>query len=759
MAPQRAGGPVDRLIAQIGSDDDVAFVASVLRTRSVAGRNVLARKATGGTLDDDGLRALGAAARLGHRGEGPSPALPRGIDKAVLAAYAHVLAVQVGRQEDRDAALGIFGLLAAAGHRFTGREVRTYAQLLLFDGQLDRAVAVSQDEEVKDLVRGQIATDRRNPRFAPDTHSEAEWLAAMNASLIADGLAPLALLPDGPTAFDRLTTTATTPGSVRGPLIAIIMSAFNPDAKLITAVRSCVEQTYADWELLIIDDASPAPMDGVLAAAEAMDPRVRVIRKAVNGGTYRARNTALRQTNAEFFTCLDSDDWAHPQRLERGVAPLLADPSLMVTRSMCVRADEDLVLTRPGHHSLILNAPSLMVRMHPAVARVGFFDTVRKAADTEYAVRLEAAFGRRVRDLKKDVLTMARHEAGSLSFGEFLPGWRHEARNAYRQAYGPWHQAIRDGADPFLDPDGPRRFVAPARWQSPVDPRLAQPTHFDVVLLDDFRDGRPGVASSVATLRACLDAGLSVGVLHTEDLWEFAPKESALDPRVLDLVNGGAAERIYYEDTVDVDSVVVPSPSILQFPPWVAGCFTPARVLVASSAPASTGSSPASTLPEPSAGGAAPPPAPSTQTVTDPGRFERAEVERHTVELFGVAATWVAAEELHGERLAGVLAKVARRGKPLAAERDSADSSETAWLTIRTRRPADGEHADALAVRYVAGPAGHTAAVDTARALLEVLEPGVPVTAELAASAARPGVQLIAQNLSGQVVQVPVPPT
>ena len=51
MAPQRAGGPVDRLIAQIGSDDDVAFVASVLRTRSVAGRNVLARKATGGTLD------------------------------------------------------------------------------------------------------------------------------------------------------------------------------------------------------------------------------------------------------------------------------------------------------------------------------------------------------------------------------------------------------------------------------------------------------------------------------------------------------------------------------------------------------------------------------------------------------------------------------------------------------------------------------------------------------------------------------------
>ncbi|CCH74117.1 putative exported hypothetical protein [Nostocoides australiense Ben110] len=43
--------------------------------------------------------------------------------------------------------------------------------------------------------------------------------------------------------------------------------------------------------------------------------------------------------------------------------------------------------------------------------------------------------------------------------------------------------------------------------------------------------------------------------------------------------------------------------------------------------------------------------------------------------------------------------------------------------------------------------------------MLEVLEPGVPVTAELAASAARPGVQLIAQNLSGQVVQVPVPPT
>ena len=46
------------------------------------------------------------------------------------------------------------------------------------------------------------------------------------------------------------------------PLVAVIMSAFNPDHRLITAVRSMMGQTWADWELLIVDDASPAPTPG-----------------------------------------------------------------------------------------------------------------------------------------------------------------------------------------------------------------------------------------------------------------------------------------------------------------------------------------------------------------------------------------------------------------------------------------------------------------------------------------------------------------
>src|SRR5699024_8905370 len=104
------------------------------------------------------------------------------------------------------------------------------------------------------------------------------------------------------------------------------------------------------WEMLIVDDASVEPgAREILRAAETLDPRIRVIRKAVNGGTYRARNTSLLQARGAFMTFLDSDDWAHPQRLEEGVRPMLADPGLPATRSFGARVTESLELTRPGY--------------------------------------------------------------------------------------------------------------------------------------------------------------------------------------------------------------------------------------------------------------------------------------------------------------------------------------------------------------------------------------------------------------------------
>ncbi len=740
--------PVSALVGRLKPDDS-AFAASLLRGRNVAGREVFARRITDGALGAADLQDLAGACAAS---DGGLSGLPR-ADRGGLASYAYLLAVQLGTAPDQWAALGLYRALVKEGVTLKQRDAETYAQLLLAAGRLDDALTAAQAKNVRPTVANMIRADALNPSLRPGS-DPGDWGRALSAALLAPDTVPLALLPSGRTAYDRLTTGAPDrAGTLNGPLIAVVMSAFDPDERLLTAVRSLIDQTWSDWELLIVDDASPAPTPGILEQAEAMDPRVRVIRKAVNGGTYRARNTALRQTGADFFTCLDSDDWAHPQRLEKGIAPLLADPQLMATRSMGVRADEDLVITRPGYHGYLINAPSLLVRMYPAVHRIGLFDTVRKAADTEYAVRLEAAFPVRIETLREDVLTMARLEATSLSYGEFSPGWRHEARSAYRQAYGRWHQAIRDGGDPYLDPEAPRIFPAPARWQRPVDPRLAVPRVLDVVLVADVRTGPPAVAQTAQRARALHAAGLRVGLLHLEDLAAYAPKEAPLDPALLDLIDDATIERVYLEDDLRADVVLIGEPGLLHFPPWTERVFPTGRVVLLD------------------------PPQADPEAGAD---LDRDRIEAAARELFAAEPVWRPAPTDDQALVAVVRGTAdsaedsgpagdsqptrAADGDALIADEDDSDdivpvrphTGAQAWLTIRTRRPGDGEHADSLAIRHTAGDEGEAAAAETARQLLDRLPAGAAATADDVAACAQPGVTAIAQNLSGEVVRLPV---
>ena len=134
----------------------------------------------------------------------------------------------------------------------------------------------------------------------------------------------------------------------------------------------------------------------VLRAAAALDPRVRVIRMVANGGTYVARNAGLDAATGDFVTFQDSDDWSHPLRLERQVAPLLADEAVFSTTSVGMR-----VTAGPGGHPArrarrpgSYNLSSLMIRRASALSRVGYLDPVRKGADAEYVERARAVFGR-----------------------------------------------------------------------------------------------------------------------------------------------------------------------------------------------------------------------------------------------------------------------------------------------------------------------------------------------------------------------------
>src|SRR5690606_30499440 len=273
---------------------------------------------------------------------------------------------------------------------------------------------------------------------------------------------------------------------------------------------------WQNLEIIVVDDASPAGHEEVLEACQRLDPRVRVVRHEINQGTYAARNTAMQVASGDFMTFQDSDDFSHPRRIEWQVRPLLDNDSLIATRSDSIRVDPEIVIANPGSMYIQGNASSLMFRLKDVMDRIGFFDRVRKGADSEYAYRIEAAFGAAVSNIAEKVpLAIVRLEPDSLSRSEFKPGWRHRARSSYREAYAYWHEKISSGEDSAYLPgfDVPRKFPAPRRF---VIDKSALPRTYDVVFVGEWRDHGGPQASMIEEIRALRGMGLRLAIAHLE---------------------------------------------------------------------------------------------------------------------------------------------------------------------------------------------------------------------------------------------------
>lgn len=580
---------------------------SLTRAKSRAGREVLARLAapemTAAELEAGAVGYLGGVS-------GDRAAFAASLQLPAALEYAYVAAAQDIVAADRQVARGLLTAVADVhGEEALGqRDVELLLQLALKARDFSTAERLLSAHEVRGTVRQFASIDALNPWIRPDV-DESVWLARLNDELYGDWLHPVTLVPHGATPFDRLTAGTTRP--VRHERkITVIMSSYNPDPTLLTAVRSVVEQTWQNFELLVVDDASPAPTPGVLEAAERMDPRVRVIRKAVNGGTYRARNTALTQATGDFFTCVDSDDWAHPQRLERSVQPLLSDPSLLATRGFGLRATSDLELSRVGRRGRIVVSSSLMVRTYPVLNRLGFFDPVRKGADNEYALRLEAAFGGYVLDLPEDILTVLLADEDSLSASDFSTDWRHPARAEYSASQRHFHRDIASGrSTAFLDPEAPRRFPAPRLWER--YPQDGEPGGvLDLCVVADWRAACVD-DSTVGLVVDAVEQGSAIGVVHLESVHAMRRRSEPVAPALRELIATCRVERVYLDEGREVDTVVVADPRPFQYPGETTVRLRAHRVYA--------------------------------RRLTEPesrGQYDRVTVGRHLADVFGVAPEW-----------------------------------------------------------------------------------------------------------------------
>jgi glycosyltransferase involved in cell wall biosynthesis/GT2 family glycosyltransferase len=92
------------------------------------------------------------------------------------------------------------------------------------------------------------------------------------------------------------------------PSISVILPVYDGQAYLERAVHSVIDQTFANWELLAVDDCSSDDSPMILDAWAKREPRLRLFRTPENGGQCVARNLALRHARGELLCYLDQDD-------------------------------------------------------------------------------------------------------------------------------------------------------------------------------------------------------------------------------------------------------------------------------------------------------------------------------------------------------------------------------------------------------------------------------------------------------------------
>lgn len=188
------------------------------------------------------------------------------------------------------------------------------------------------------------------------------------------------------------------------PVVSVLMPAYNAGAYIGRAVESVLSQTLEDLELIIVDDNSSDNTWELAQSFAKQDPRVRILRMEENSGPAGATNRGVPLARAPLIAGMDADDIALPNRLERQVAVITAQPEIVVLGcfvSHVNQFDEVLSLSRVGPASvaefqelrrrgetIVLLAGTIMCRRE-LFDRVGGFDaTLRTAADLEFCDRM-----------------------------------------------------------------------------------------------------------------------------------------------------------------------------------------------------------------------------------------------------------------------------------------------------------------------------------------------------------------------------------
>lgn len=385
--------------------------------------------------------------------------------------------------------------------------------------------------------------------------------------------------PDRPLALDNLAGAEVVPAADDGPMVSVLMAAYNAQDNITTAVRSILQQSWRNLEVVIVDDASSDDTWRTIQSLADQDARVRPLQHASNGGAYAARNTALARAAGQYVVVNDADDWAHPQKIEAQVRELEAHEGAGANMTFRLRVDPTIRaqprLDSP-HVPIIHNDFSALMVARERVLELGGWDPVRFSADAEFVERLRAADPAfNLRKIHPQVpLSISLFDGKNLTASSATSIWtnRFGARAEYERNFRHWHQNATDLRGDRTSQAHP--FPVPAlALNAPGGSQF-----YDVIVVSDFRLPGGTTHCNIHYFQAFREAGLRVAYLHWPR-YNITPRDPS-DRKILDACQRYGVVPLVHGENVRCKLLLIHHPPVMMWQPDAVPTIEAERVAI-----------------------------------------------------------------------------------------------------------------------------------------------------------------------------------
>ena len=239
------------------------------------------------------------------------------------------------------------------------------------------------------------------------------------------------------------------------------MPVFNGEKFLAEAIESILSQTFSDFELLIVDDGSQDASAEIIRLYRDRDDRIRFIQLAENVGAASARNTGIAAAKGEYIAAMDCDDVSLPERLQKQVDFLQANPGIGYLGTGARTVNAELTPYRdfevPHRHALItINIYFGQRFVHSStIVRRGFLTAVsgykpgrRVANDLDLQTRLLSETRIRFANLSEALLLYRKHAHSTSNMRDDKEHLKGDEPRAFLLEYL-WNEAPESTLDRF----------------------------------------------------------------------------------------------------------------------------------------------------------------------------------------------------------------------------------------------------------------------------------------------------------------------